>query len=110
MPDRIDCIAAILRCAGVLLPNDYTPTWDYEHAIDELAAKIDTELHPRIETPSQLDSLPSCTVIQRDAPRSLPLWKADHFWCLGERLLTDRAEVKSQLPARVLYTPGDDHA
>lgn len=44
MPERIDRIAQILRSAGVLLPNDYTPTWDYERSIDDLAAKIDTEL------------------------------------------------------------------
>lgn len=110
MPDRTDRIAQILRCAGVLLPNDYTRTWDHQRSITELAAKIDTELHPRIETSEQLDALPFRTVIQRDAPRSLPLWKAHHFWCLGDRLLTDRAEVESQLPARVLWCPGDDHA
>lgn len=47
MPDRIDRIAQILRCAGILLPNDYTPTWDYKREIDKIAAKIDAELQPR---------------------------------------------------------------
>lgn len=47
MPDRTDRIAQVLRCAGVLLPNDCTPTWDYNRKLDELAAKIDTELQPR---------------------------------------------------------------
>lgn len=44
MPDRIDRIAKILRCAGVLLPNDYTPNWDYAREIHKLATKIDAEL------------------------------------------------------------------
>ncbi|OMC46877.1 hypothetical protein A5742_25430 [Mycolicibacterium fortuitum] len=109
MPDRVDRIAQILRCSGVLLPNDYTPTWDYNRKITELAAQIDTELHPVIETVDELDTLPFHTVIQRDMPRSLPLWKANHFWCSGDRLLM-LSEVAPQLPARVLYVPGDDDA
>ena len=43
-------IAQILRCAGILLPNDYTPLWDYNRALNELAAQIDAALHPRIDT------------------------------------------------------------
>ena len=43
-------IAQILRCAGILLPNDYTRSWDYNRALNELAAQIDAALHPRIDT------------------------------------------------------------
>ena len=43
-------IAQILRCAGILLPNDYTRSWDYNRALNELAAQIDAAVHPRIDT------------------------------------------------------------
>ena len=33
-------IAEILRCAGILLPNDYTRSWDYNRALNELAAEV----------------------------------------------------------------------
>lgn len=39
-----DIIAQVLRSAGVLLPNDYTPAWSYDRKLDELAAEIDTAL------------------------------------------------------------------
>jgi hypothetical protein len=39
-----DVISQVLRCAGVLLPNDYTPAWNYDRKLDELAAEIDTAL------------------------------------------------------------------
>lgn len=39
-----DVISQVLRCAGVLLPNDYTPAWNYDRKLDGLAAEIDTAL------------------------------------------------------------------
>lgn len=37
-------IAQVLRSAGVLLPNDYTPAWSYDRKLNELAGEIDAAL------------------------------------------------------------------
>lgn len=39
-----EVIAQVLRSAGILLPNDYTPAWSYDRKLNELAAEIDTAL------------------------------------------------------------------
>ena len=39
-----DVIAQVLRSAGILLPNDYTPAWSYDRKLNELAAEIDMAL------------------------------------------------------------------
>lgn len=106
---NVDRITQILQCSGVLLPNDYTPTWDYNRKINELAAKIDAELHPVIETVEQLDALPDFSVVH---DRVNTVWEKE--WHCGEgpwwQTSSDlpRSNEDFWLPARVLYTPEAD--
>lgn len=127
MLNRIDRIATILRCADVLLPNDYTPTWDYKREIDELAAKIDKELQPRPGT--ILADLITRTRYAIEWGNSDPLHREllEQVEFLDHEFETERdranehfearmsaearvRELESRLPARVLYALGDDHA
>ncbi|MFV8276315.1 hypothetical protein ACNQPY_10440 [Mycobacteroides abscessus] len=127
MLNRIDRIATVLRCAGVLLPNDYTPTWDYKREIDELAAKIDKELQPRPGTILvNLITRARCAIESGNSD-SLHRDLLEQVEFLDHEFETERdranehfearmsaearvRELESQLPARVLYAPGDDHA
>ncbi|NOR03664.1 hypothetical protein HGK72_26800 [Mycolicibacterium fortuitum] len=103
-----DRIAQILLCSGVLLPNDYTPTWDYNRQLRELAAKIDAELHPVIETVEQLDALPDHSIVRCAAgaawhKQELYCSPGEPWWCAGSEIESPARDV--MLPARVLYTP-----
>lgn len=127
MPERIDRIAQVLRCAGVLLPNDYTPTWDYERGIAELAAAIDKELQPRPGT--ILADLITRARYAIEWGNSDPLHREllEQVEFLDHEFETERdranehfearmsaearvRELESRLPAHVLYTPDGDHA
>ncbi|MDO3110057.1 hypothetical protein [Mycobacteroides abscessus] len=125
MLNRIDRIATILRCAGVLLPNDYTPTWDYKREIDELAAKIDKVLQPRPGTILADLFTRARYAIESGNSDSLHRELLEQVEFLDHEFEAERdranehfearmsaearvRELESQLPARVLYAPGDD--
>lgn len=108
MPERVDRIAQVLRCAGVLIPNDYTESWDYSRKINELAAKIDSELHPIIETVEQLDALPEESIVR--GRTGMPWHKGCGHWWPASASGGGRPATMIALPARLLHSPGDDHA
>lgn len=97
-------IAQVLRCAGILLPNDYTPEWNYDLRLNELAYTIDAELHPVIETVEQLDALPMGSVI-RGKTSSYERFADGHWWGPSALLPVSLSELHVLVPARVLYTP-----
>lgn len=114
MSDRIETvIAEILRCAGILLPNDYTRSCDYNRALNELAAQIDAVVHPRIDTVEQLDALPTLSIV-RDEWMSAAGWHHSGIWerrgmswhCIAAPVMPP-GHPRPNLPARLLYRPED---
>ena len=109
-------IAEILRCAGILLPNDYTPSWDYNRALNELAAQIDAVVHPHIDTMEQLDALPFLTIVREVYGRSPSgcdygaVWerRTSGWQCIAGSVMPPRDEHAPRLGCRVLYTPEPD--
>lgn len=109
-------IAEILRCAGILLPNDYTRSWDYNRALNELAAEIDAALHPRIDTLEQLDALPFLTIVREvygPSPSGCDygaVWerRTSGWQCIAGSVMPPRDEHAPRLGCRVLYTPEPD--
>ena len=106
-------IAQILRCAGILLPNDYTRSWDYNRALNELAAQIDAAVHPRIDTMEQLDALPFLTIVREvygPSPSACDygaVWerRTSGWQCIAGSVMPPRDEHAPRLGCRVLYTP-----
>ncbi|OFB37949.1 hypothetical protein BA059_16765 [Mycolicibacterium sp. (ex Dasyatis americana)] len=76
-----------------------------ESRLGEIAAEIDAELHPVIETVEQLDALPNGSVVLDSEDGS---WqRAWGFWYAGgNRDSCPASDV--WLPARVLWTPEVD--
>ena len=109
-------IAEILRCAGILLPNDYTRSWDYNRALNELAAQIDAVVHPRIDTMEQLDALPFLTIVREvygPSPSGCDygaVWerRTSGWQCIAGSVMPPRDEHAPRLGCRVLYTPEPD--
>ena len=106
-------IAEILRCAGILLPNNYTRSWDYNRALNELAAQIDAVVHPRIDTVEQLDALPFLTIVREvygPSPSGCDygaVWerRTSGWQCIAGSVMPPRDEHAPRLGCRVLYTP-----
>ena len=73
--------------------------------VPELAAAIDAELHPVIETVEQLDALPMGSVI-RGKTSSYERFADGHWWRPAAHLPVPLSALHVLvLPARVLYTP-----
>lgn len=57
-----------------------------------------------IRTVEQLDVLPHESIIKRDQPRSVPLYKLGHMWSFGSHLISGD-QLAQHLPALLLWHP-----
>ncbi|GJJ22311.1 hypothetical protein [Mycolicibacterium mageritense] len=102
-------IAEILRSAGILLPNDYTRSWDYNRALNELAAQIDAAVRPRIETLEQLDALPPETIVKTEGGTvACRFYDREHGVVFGDDRPFKWSALATELPAIVLWSPEVD--